>query len=59
MRTVLVAGRVVYEDGNFASADAEAAIRAAKGMRESHKSRNRALYRFAEALETAQERAAH
>ncbi|MDE0057365.1 MAG: amidohydrolase family protein [Defluviicoccus sp.] len=58
VRTVLVAGKVVYEDGTFASADAEAAIRAAKGMRESHAERNRALYRFAEALEAAQERAA-
>ena len=58
VRTVLVAGRIVYEDGRFASADADAAIRAAKGMRESHAERNRALYRFAEALEAAQERAA-
>ena len=58
VRTVLVAGRIVYEDGRFASADAEAAIRAAKGMRASHAARNRALYRFAEALEAAQERAA-
>ena len=41
----------------FASADAEAAIRAAKGMRESHAARNRALYRFAEALEAAQQTA--
>lgn len=58
VRTVLVAGKVVYEDGRFASADAEAAIRAAKGMREGHKARNRDLYRFAEALEAAQERSA-
>ncbi len=56
VRTVLVAGNVVYEDGSFASADADAAIRAAKGMRESQKARNRALYRFAEALEAAQQR---
>ena len=55
VRTVLVAGRVVYEDGSFASADAEAAIQAAKGMRQSRKPRNRALYRFAEALAAAQE----
>ena len=55
VRTVLVAGEVVYEDDRFASADADAAIRAAKGMRESQKARNRALYRFAEALEAAQE----
>ena len=58
VRTVLVAGRTVYEDGSFASPDAEAAIRAAKGMRESHAERNRALYRFAEALEAAQRSAA-
>lgn len=58
VRTVLVAGKIVCEDGAFASTDAEAAIRAAKGMRESRKARNRALYRFAEALEAAQERAA-
>ena len=58
VRTVLVGGKAVYEDGTFASADAEAAIRAAKTMRESQKARNRALYRFAEALEAAQERAA-
>ncbi|MDE0048373.1 MAG: hypothetical protein OXO52_01200, partial [Rhodospirillales bacterium] len=58
VRTVLVAGKIVYEDGEFASADADAAVRAAKGMRESRKARNRALYRFADALEAAQERAA-
>ena len=58
VRTVMVAGKVVYEDGDFASADAEAAIRAAKGMRESHAAKNRTLYRFAEALEAAQARAA-
>ena len=58
VRTVLVAGEVVYEDGRFASADADAAIRAAREMRESQKDRNRALYRFAEALEAAQEGAA-
>ncbi len=58
VRTVLVAGKVVYEDGTFASADADAAIRAARAMRESQKARNRTLYRFAEALEAAQERAA-
>ena len=55
VRTVLVAGEIVYEDGSFASADADAAIRAAKGMRQSQKARNRALYRFAEALAAAQE----
>ena len=55
VRTVLVAGEIVYEDGSFASADADAAIRAAKGMRQSRKARNRALYRFAEALAAAQE----
>lgn len=53
VRTVLVAGKIVYQDGEFASADAEAAIRAAKGMRESQRARNRALHRFAEALEAA------
>ena len=58
VRTVLVAGKVVYEDGRFAAADAEAAIRAARSMRASQKARNRALYRFAEALEAAQESAA-
>ena len=58
VRTVMVAGEVVYEDGRFASADADAAIRAAREMRESQKARNRALYRFAEALEAAQEGAA-
>ena len=58
VRGVLVAGKIVYRDGSFASADAEAAIRAAKGMRESQTARNRALHRFAEALEAAQERAA-
>ena len=57
VRTVMVAGEAVYEDGRFASADADAAIRAARGMRESQKARNRALYRFAGALEAAQERA--
>ncbi len=57
VRTVLVAGEAVYEDGRFASADADAAIRAARGMRESQKARNQALYRFAGALEAAQERA--
>ena len=55
VRTVLVAGEIVYEDGSFASADADAAIQAAKGMRQSQKARNRALYRFAEALAAAQE----
>ena len=54
VRRVLVAGRTVYEDGRFASADADAAIRAARGMGESLKARNRALYRFAAALEAAQ-----
>ena len=58
VRCVLVGGKVVYEDGSFASADADAAIRAAKTMRESQRGRNRALYRFAEALEAAQEHAA-
>ncbi len=52
---MLVAGKIVYRDGSFASADAEAAIRAAKGMRESQTARNRALHRFAEALEAAQD----
>ena len=56
VRTVMVAGEAVYEDGSFASADADAAIRAARGMRQSQKARNRALYRFAGALEAAQER---
>lgn len=58
VRTVMVAGETVYEDGRFASIDADAAIRAAREMRESQKARNRALYRFAEALEAAQEGAA-
>ena len=58
VRTVLVAGQIVYEDGSFASADADAAIQAAKGMRDSQKARNRALYRFAQALAAAQESAA-
>ena len=58
VRAVLVGGRTVYEDGRFASTDADSAIREAKAMRRSQKGRNRALYRFAEALEAAQERAA-
>ena len=58
VRTVMVAGETVYEDGRFASVDADAAIRAAREMRESQKARNRALYRFAEALEAAQQRTA-
>ncbi len=58
VRCVLVAGRTVYEDGRFSFVDADAAIRAAIGMRESQKNRNRALYRFARALEAAQRDAA-
>ena len=55
--TVLVDGAVVYDGGRYTSADAEAVIAEARSMRASQRGRNRRLYRFAEALVRAQERA--
>ncbi len=55
--TVLVDGAVVYDGGRYISADAEAVIAQARSMRNAQRGRNRHLYRFAEALVRAQERA--
>ncbi len=55
--TVLVDGAVVYDGGRYISADADAVIAEARSMRNSQRGRNRRLYRFAEALVRAQERA--
>ncbi len=52
--TVMVGGAVVYDQGRYASAGAEAVIAEARAMRRSQLGRNRALYRFAEALVRAQ-----
>lgn len=53
--TVMVDGVVVYQDGRYASADADAAIAEALAMRKSQLGRNQGLYRFAQALVRAQE----
>ena len=55
--TVMVEGAVVYDDGRYASADAEAVIAEALSMRKSQLARNQGLYRFAQALVRAQDEA--
>ena len=52
---VMVDGTVVYEDGLYTTADAQAVIAEARSMRRSQLGRNQQLYRFAEALLRAQE----
>ena len=53
IRTVMVDGRIVYQDGRFASADADAVLTEARRMRSAQGGRNKGLYRLAEAIERA------
>ncbi len=57
VRTVLIDGRVVYEDGKFAFGDAAEVARQANDMRQKQLGRNATLYRLAGQLATAQGKA--
>jgi 5-methylthioadenosine/S-adenosylhomocysteine deaminase len=57
VRTVLIDGRVVYEDGKFAFGDAAEVARQANAMRQKQLGRNETLYRLAGQLAEAQGKA--
>lgn len=57
VRTVLIDGNVVYEDGAFAFGDAAEVARQANDMRQNQLSRNETLYRLAGQLAAAQGKA--
>jgi len=57
VRTVLIDGRVVYEDGKFTFGDTAEVARQANQMRHKQLGRNETLYRLAKQLATAQGKA--
>ena len=57
VRTVLIEGNVVYEDGTFAFGDAAEVARQANEMRQKQLGRNETLYRLAGQLAAAQGKA--
>ena len=50
VRTVMIDGEIVFDDGAFPTVDAEAVIDDVIGMRERQRARNRRLYHLARRL---------
>ena len=50
VKTVLVGGEVIYDDGRYSFGDADAVVSEALRMREAQKTRNADLYRLAAQL---------